>query len=542
MAKNRSIKKIIAMVLVCALAISTLPGGAAVTEGVYDGVVDTSTPQWVVVYSGVYNELLHYQVEERRTEYAVTIRTSITGLYDSELTGQLVIPSEVPAVIDGETVILPVTRISMSPGYRLTSVIIPASVTVISSGSFPPTLEFATFSSTSPPSLGSIDFMNEGMVALEGVFGAYQRFLATTVYVPIGSIAAYRGRGQLRLLNIVGVDENGNIICERCMSFRDDCDCMRCSDCGQLGSKFGNRCLCRRGCGATTLTNCECPACCEHFPVTCVHVYCRFCEQSPFRCMCCPVCESFLRSLCVCCDVCKRKPNLCAYYPNCIREHHYCICICDCGQPESDPTNCICCPDCGYHRYDRCMCLCPGGCGELKRYPNNCNCCPDCRYYLCICECYCGVYKRYPDECLCICPGGCGELQRYPENCRCCPDCRFYLCICECYCGVYIRYPDECLCECPGCEELLRICTQRTLGQVRGAGYVGMPDALQILRFIAGLSNVLVNADGEICIGAWNAARIVNYGNNPAPIVQDALQILRYLVNLRNLIVTPQPN
>jgi len=84
--------------------------------------------------------------------------------------------------------------------------------------------------------------------------------------------------------------------------------------------------------------------------------------------------------------------------------------------------------------------------------------------------------------------------------------------------------------------ELLQICTQRTLGQVRGAGYVGMPDALQILRFIAGLSNVLVNADGEICIGAWNAARIMNRGQNPAPIVQDALQILRYLVGLSNYV------
>ena len=67
-----------------------------------------------------------------------------------------------------------------------------------------------------------------------------------------------------------------------------------------------------------------------------------------------------------------------------------------------------------------------------------------------------------------------------------------------------------------------------TLGDVTGTGTVEIEDALQILRSVVGLSNVI--DDNDI---ALMAANITNRGKKvDAPEVADALQILRSIVGL----------
>jgi hypothetical protein len=66
-----------------------------------------------------------------------------------------------------------------------------------------------------------------------------------------------------------------------------------------------------------------------------------------------------------------------------------------------------------------------------------------------------------------------------------------------------------------------------TPGDVNDDGVITVGDALQILRFLVGLSNV-INENGEGS-NEWNAALIVS---EDRPQIGDALQILRYLVGL----------
>ena len=80
------------------------------------------------------------------------------------------------------------------------------------------------------------------------------------------------------------------------------------------------------------------------------------------------------------------------------------------------------------------------------------------------------------------------------------------------------------------------------LGDVNCNGVIEVLDALQILRSLVGLSNVIhgnqnfpegVEATPE---DARVAGNIVNLSSEGMPVVADALQILRYLVGLSNLI------
>jgi hypothetical protein len=70
------------------------------------------------------------------------------------------------------------------------------------------------------------------------------------------------------------------------------------------------------------------------------------------------------------------------------------------------------------------------------------------------------------------------------------------------------------------------ICGFRRLGDVNGDGSVTVQDALQILRFIVGLSSVI-----RPNTPAWTAALIAD-ANAARPSVSDALQILRFVVRL----------
>jgi hypothetical protein len=73
-------------------------------------------------------------------------------------------------------------------------------------------------------------------------------------------------------------------------------------------------------------------------------------------------------------------------------------------------------------------------------------------------------------------------------------------------------------------------------GDVNGDGNIDVSDALQILRFLVGLPNIIA-AEGEGS-NAWNAALIVS---ETQPQVNDALQILRKLVGLPNQIADANP-
>jgi hypothetical protein len=73
-----------------------------------------------------------------------------------------------------------------------------------------------------------------------------------------------------------------------------------------------------------------------------------------------------------------------------------------------------------------------------------------------------------------------------------------------------------------------RLIEPHALGDVNGDGIISIADAIQILRFVAGLSSVI-----EPDNAAWNSALITG-GDRPN--VNDAVQILRYLVWLPNVL------
>jgi hypothetical protein len=86
-----------------------------------------------------------------------------------------------------------------------------------------------------------------------------------------------------------------------------------------------------------------------------------------------------------------------------------------------------------------------------------------------------------------------------------------------------------------GCETCSRIrcaCFTFIRGDVNNDGKVDVLDALQILRFLVGLSSdIEVAPFPQVCTVGYNAARsVVSYGGNPA--ISDALQILRHTVGL----------
>jgi hypothetical protein len=83
---------------------------------------------------------------------------------------------------------------------------------------------------------------------------------------------------------------------------------------------------------------------------------------------------------------------------------------------------------------------------------------------------------------------------------------------------------------------------QFSLGDVDGDGKITIADAVQVLRFLAGMTNVIY--DGAVinqeyneanikCRRAWNAARI---SREPVPSIDDVLDILKYLAGMENRI------
>jgi hypothetical protein len=89
---------------------------------------------------------------------------------------------------------------------------------------------------------------------------------------------------------------------------------------------------------------------------------------------------------------------------------------------------------------------------------------------------------------------------------------------------------------CGNCEHC-RVSTatiSRKLGDVTGTGSVTINDAVEILRFLAGMSNIIENDSA-----ALNAARITNPGSGE-PTINDVVEILRYLAGMSNKITGNQ--
>jgi hypothetical protein len=72
-----------------------------------------------------------------------------------------------------------------------------------------------------------------------------------------------------------------------------------------------------------------------------------------------------------------------------------------------------------------------------------------------------------------------------------------------------------------------------TLGHILGRDEIGIGDALEILKFLAGMTSVITNPDSN----AWNAALITSGSRDAAvPRIQDALEILKRIAGMDNVL------
>ena len=129
------------------------------------------------------------------------------------------------------------------------------------------------------------------------------------------------------------------------------------------------------------------------------------------------------------------------------------------------------------------------------------------------------------DECECpLCPGPC-ECEPIPPPPVCEHDFTAQSKCGETVCGV-----DEDCGEVYDCG--LATCMHFEVGDVDGDGTLGIMDALEILKFLAGISNKI-----ETVPSAFDAAMIVTApAENAAPGIMDALEILKSLAGIANVI------
>jgi hypothetical protein len=159
--------------------------------------------------------------------------------------------------------------------------------------------------------------------------------------------------------------------------------------------------------------------------------------------------------------------------------------------------------------------------------------CDTCKLLDCICCFYC---KDYPCKCCVDCwdyPCKCNTCQRCGEELPCkCPPCG----ICGAV-GILCRHPQV---HCQRCGPV--DFWHRCLGDVTGDGELDFNDALQILRWVRGLSNIIDDCvceercinhqdpDDTRCIRAWNAALVLGGGDTPTAL--DAWAILDWIIGL----------
>jgi hypothetical protein len=192
---------------------------------------------------------------------------------------------------------------------------------------------------------------------------------------------------------------------------------------------------------------------------------------------------------------------------------------CDCGRCGCD--ECIAdvnCKECGCRLcYNLGICK-ECGC-EICFAGGKCN--------ECGCEsCYALDGRCESDNCRSCnpyCDGDCGEFP-----CICCEECDAYPCACifSCDCGSCAECDPPCPenCQCENCVVISAILR----GDANGDGIVDISDALEILKYLAELNNLIENNPEN-----YSAADVDEDGEIT---IQDALEILKYLAELPNLV------
>jgi uncharacterized repeat protein (TIGR02543 family) len=360
---------------------------------------------------------------------------------------------------------------------------------------------------------------------------------------------------------------NCRCACPVCNEQQRNCVCRDCEYCGRPSTV----CICCIDCGRFEDCDCNliCATCLQSYPLhcTCRILICGECMRDfPNGCVCVPelfctncyedeldcVCSN-QRLVCVKCrdEQCSCIPVLfCAGCMNLIGD-----CTCEknllCADCDNSIENCDCrdCNECGFH-----LCICCTSCGKLI-----CDCnliCGDCRQPIGLCSCRpiicgrCGLI--YPGSCTCTAPPllFCGICMNELENCTCpknilCGTCNRSTDDCTCRCTTCNRNTGECIC-CPFCEQVIcecsepcEVCGQRNCscvaynkGNVWGNGIVSINDALEILKFLAGLDNILVENPLSMTAALITPESVTV----KEPTINDVLEILKLLAGLPSLI------
>jgi hypothetical protein len=283
--------------------------------------------------------------------------------------------------------------------------------------------------------------------------------------------------------------------------------CEGCDGCDEHGVVIPHKCDCCEICGLCG----ECAVCvCTHrFPARreCGVTPCRDCGGVVYECGedSCGLCNQLVSCDCGCCGEC----GLCGLCSECV--------VCECG----------CCADCGL-------------CGECEvcvcthRFPTRRECgvtpCRDCG----------GVVFECGECDVCIPPEAC--THRFPTMRRCgmtsCRDCDvIWVCgddDCERCNPTEPTEPPVESCECRNCDDCGFSGGEYGFGRVRGddgGEEPGIDDAVEILKFIVGLDNVIAGNDNAII-----AAKITSAGNDSLPGIDDAVEVLKFIVGLDNVL------
>jgi hypothetical protein len=89
--------------------------------------------------------------------------------------------------------------------------------------------------------------------------------------------------------------------------------------------------------------------------------------------------------------------------------------------------------------------------------------------------------------------------------------------------------------NCKDCNDCGFLGGEYGFGKITNEGVVTIGDALEILKFLAGMSNAICNTDGTFNQKALAAARITTPGEGN-PTIGDALEVLKYLAGLETMI------
>jgi hypothetical protein len=189
-----------------------------------------------------------------------------------------------------------------------------------------------------------------------------------------------------------------------------------------------------------------------------------------------------------------------------------------CGTRGCDNPNCnVICERCGVLGCNNpdCMSACPRGCDKIGCTDLTCMV-PKCLIcsgelhgstcWTCLGRCHIHNDEFLPCEvCNPIpCPRGCGE-----GNCR----------------------NVNCMCDCKNCTPCGFLGGKRGFGRVTGGSTATVDDAIEILKYVVGLENVIAGSS-PANLEARAAAAITAPGS--APKVDDAIEILKFVVGLDN--------